>query len=101
MSLFEGLPKDFWLFALLSNIFSFAVVVSPAALVIRHVKKNPQLMAGQSLGHSILRLFVQGQEDGQPVDAEQQKADALAEAQAEESEAFSTKVSVQGIVSQW
>jgi len=93
MSLFDGLPKDFWLFALLSNIFSFAVVVAPAALVIRHVKKNPQLMAGQSLGHSILRLFVQGQEDGQPVDAEQQKADALAEAQAEESEAFSTKAS--------
>ena len=49
-------------------------------------------MAGQSFGHSILRLCVQGQDDGQPVDAETQKADALAEAQLEDAEDFTTKV---------
>jgi len=93
MSFVADLPTDFWLFSLLSNIFSFAVVIAPAALIIRHVKNNPHKMAGQSFGHSILRLCVQGQEDGQPVDAETQKADALAEAQKEDAEDFTTKAS--------
>ena len=88
MSSLDGLPSDFWLFALLSNICSFAVVVVPAAIIVRHVKKNPHLMAG----HAILRVCVQGQDDGQPVDADQQKAEALAEAQAEDAETFPVKV---------
>lgn len=92
MSFVADLPTDFWLFSLLSNIFSFAVVIAPAALIIRHVKNNPHKMAGQSLIHSILRLCVQGQDDGQPVDAETQKADALAEAQQEDAEDFTIKV---------
>jgi hypothetical protein len=40
-------PTDFWLWNLLGNLFSFAVVVIPAGLVVRKLKANPENIAGE------------------------------------------------------
>jgi adenosine 3'-phospho 5'-phosphosulfate transporter B2 len=88
MDAISSLPDDFWLFSLLWNMASFAVVVAPAAYAIRYVKANPSLMAGQSLHCSIIRLCVQGQEDA---NSERSKADAADAAAAEEAETFAVK----------
>jgi hypothetical protein len=39
-------PADFWLWNLIGILLSNAVVVAPAALVVRHYKANPEKMSG-------------------------------------------------------
>ena len=35
-----------WVYTLFANVFSYALLIVPAAFLVRHVKANPDLMSG-------------------------------------------------------
>jgi hypothetical protein len=41
-----------WVYNMLSNTFTYAVVVIPAALIIKHYQKNPAQLQGTTSEHS-------------------------------------------------
>lgn len=52
--------EDSWIVSLTNNVLSYALVVIPTALVVRHYEKHPELLAGPGIQTAMLRKFILG-----------------------------------------
>lgn len=57
--------QDHWLGSFCLNLLGYALIILPAALLIRRWKKDPQVKAGHGPLNSLLKLLVFGDVDGE------------------------------------